>query len=100
MNAIKTVAVIGSGVMGRRIAYACIISGLQTRVFDISSEVTAAALDVIGGYIEERESDGRLPEGTLEGTLSNLSAAGTLEECVAGADLIIETVNQCFIDRH
>jgi 3-hydroxyacyl-CoA dehydrogenase len=47
MNAIKTVAVVGSGVMGRRIAYACIISGFQTRVFDISTEITAAALDEI-----------------------------------------------------
>ncbi len=94
MNAIKTVAVVGSGVMGRRIAYGCIIRGFPTRVFDISSEVTAAAVEVIGGYVEKRESAGRFPAGTFEAAFSNLSAAGTLEECVAGADLIIETVNE------
>ena len=90
----RNVAVIGAGVMGRRIAYGCIIKGLQTRIFDISNEASAAALDVINGYIEERESDGRLPRGTLEANFASLSAAGTLRECVAGADLIIETVNE------
>ena len=62
----RNVAVIGAGVMGRRIAYGCIIKGLQTRIFDISNEASAAALDVIKGYMEERESEGRLPRGTLE----------------------------------
>ena len=90
----RNVAVIGAGVMGRRIAYGCIIKGLQTRIFDISNEASAAALDVIEGYIEERESEGRLPKGTLETNFASLSAAGTLRECVAGADLIIETVNE------
>ena len=94
MNAMRKVAVIGSGVMGRRIAYGCIIRGLQIRLFDVNSEVTAAALDVVRGYIEVRESDGRLPQGTLEANLANLSGVETLEECVAEADLIIETVNE------
>jgi 3-hydroxybutyryl-CoA dehydrogenase len=94
MNAVRNVAVIGSGVMGCRIAYDCIIRGFQTRIFDINSEVTAGALDVIKGYIEERESDGRLPIGTLDASFSNLSGVETLQECVAGAELIIETVNE------
>jgi len=90
----RNIAIIGAGVMGRRIAYGCTIKGLQTRIFDINREASAAALDVIKGYMEERESEGRLPKGTLDANFARLSAAGTLRECVAGADLIIETVNE------
>jgi len=92
MKEISKVGILGAGTMGRRIAYSCIISGKETKLFDILPAALEDAREAVQSLIEERVSDGRLPTGSLEKADPLLSFCSTLEECVAAVDLVIETV--------
>ncbi|UCC38752.1 MAG: 3-hydroxyacyl-CoA dehydrogenase family protein [Candidatus Aminicenantes bacterium] len=92
MKDIKKVGIVGAGTMGRRLVYGCIISGKQTRLFDILPKAPDEARQVVRALIEERMAEGRLVPGTLEAALPLLSICSSLEDCVSGVDLVIETV--------
>ena len=92
MKSIAKVGIIGAGMMGRRIAFSCILNGRQTRLYDVSAEASREAKKVVRSLIEERESEGRLPKETLESVLPLLSISPSLEECVVETDLVVETV--------
>jgi 3-hydroxybutyryl-CoA dehydrogenase len=86
------VGIVGAGTMGRRIGFQCLINGVKVRLFDIRPEAAGEAVGAVRGLIEEREADGRLKKGTLAAALPLLSVSPTLEDCVSGADLVIENV--------
>jgi 3-hydroxybutyryl-CoA dehydrogenase len=92
MKELVKVGILGAGTMGRRIAYACIIFGKETKLFDILPAALEDARRVVQSLIEERIADGRLPPGALEKAIPLLSLSSTLEECVEAVDLVIETV--------
>ncbi len=92
MKNIERVGIVGAGTMGRRIAFGCIIQGLETRIYDVVPEAGPRAAEAIKTLIEERESDGRLKRGTFQSAWPLLSIKPTLRECVSGIDLVIENV--------
>jgi len=94
MKNIQKVGIIGAGTMGRRIAYGCIIRGKETRLHDVLPEALNKAEKAIRRLIEERVAAGKLPAGTLEKALPLLSISPSLEECVSGVDLAVETVTE------
>ena len=63
---IRSVAIIGAGTMGRRIAFGCVTHHVSTRLFDIDSDALEAAVAAVRTLIEERESDGRLSAGSTD----------------------------------
>lgn len=92
MKEIKTVGIVGAGTMGRRIGFQCIIKGVKVRLYDIQPEAAQQAAKAIQSLIEEREADGRLEKGTLDAALALVSISPTLQDCVSGADMVIENV--------
>jgi 3-hydroxybutyryl-CoA dehydrogenase len=78
MNDIQTIAVIGSGLMGRGIAYVSAVAGYRTLVHDVSQ----AALDKAFAQIRKD-----LDEGVARGKLSAADAAQAVERLVAESDL-------------
>ncbi len=92
MENITKVGIVGTGTMGRRIAFGCVIRGKETRLYDILPEAAENALETVRGLIEERIADGRLEPEILESALSSLSVSSSLESCVSGVDLVIENV--------
>lgn len=91
-NAIRQIAVIGTGTMGRGIAYLAAVAGYETVIHDAD----AAALDAAKASIEST-----LQKGVTRGkvTAENAAAAGArihlasdLEPAVHGADLVVEAV--------
>ncbi len=92
MKDISKVAVVGAGTMGKRIAFACVIRGIETRMYDIIPEALEKAPAAIRELIEEREADGRLDPGTHEAALPLLTLSPSLEACVSGVDMVIENV--------
>jgi len=72
----STAAVIGGGLMGRRLAGLVARAGLPVRLFDTDPQV------LLAGAAEARQM---APEGVVE-------AAASIEEAVARADLVLEAI--------
>ena len=66
---IDTIAVIGSGIMGRGIAYAAAVGGFRTILHDVSADALERALTTI-----RRDLD----EGIKRGKLTTADAAAAL----------------------
>jgi len=87
---IKTVAVIGSGVMGQGIAQACAVAGFDVFLFDVDGVLTASAVKQLGANLSQAVSRGRMTEVEMRDALSRITAVATLKE-LRGA-LIIEAI--------
>ncbi|WP_227935338.1 3-hydroxyacyl-CoA dehydrogenase family protein [Alkalihalobacillus deserti] len=88
----KNIAVIGSGVMGRGIAYVCALNGFQVHVNDINSDSLAQANNYIENELRKSAERGFIEEGDVKKALNNLTFSTDLEICVKEADLVIEAV--------
>ncbi|MBW1711541.1 MAG: 3-hydroxyacyl-CoA dehydrogenase family protein [Deltaproteobacteria bacterium] len=84
---IKRVAIVGAGTMGPRIAYRCIVSGLECRLQDISPPALDGARTKIDRWLAELIEPDQAKESR-----ERLKITASLEDCLAGADLVIETV--------
>jgi 3-hydroxybutyryl-CoA dehydrogenase len=89
---IQTIAVIGSGTMGRGIAYAAALGGYRTILEDVSSVMREQGVAWICETLEEGIKRGKLTAEQKEGVLSRLTTAASVEETCPPADLIIEAV--------
>lgn len=89
---IKIVAVIGAGTMGRGIAYASAAGGYRTILEDISPEMLKAGIGSVRHSLDEGVSRGKLTSAQKEQALARFSTAGSVEEAVREADLVIEVV--------
>jgi 3-hydroxybutyryl-CoA dehydrogenase len=87
---IKTVAVIGSGVMGQGIAQASAAAGFEVSMFDVAHESTIRALGEIEKSLTQSVSRGRVSDAERMGVMSRLRRVATIDE-VKG-DLIIEAI--------
>jgi len=108
MGELSKVGIVGAGYMGRRIAYSCVLSGRETRLYDISPDVSGRAYDAVRSLVIERDGR-RLHSEGVASTMNRLSVTSSLETCVSGVDLVVEAVpevletkRQVFaeIDRH
>jgi 3-hydroxybutyryl-CoA dehydrogenase len=89
---IRTVAVLGAGLMGRGIAQVAALGGFRTRLQDTSAEALAKAIAHIEGSLERERGAGRLSADAATTGRAALSTVATLEEAADGADLVIEAV--------
>ncbi|BAK33342.1 putative 3-hydroxyacyl-CoA dehydrogenase [Microlunatus phosphovorus NM-1] len=91
-GSIDRVAVIGAGYMGGGIAQVLALAGFEVVIADLDRERTEAHLRRLHTEAEEFEEAGLFEPGSADLVRANLSAAATLAEAVAGADLIEEAV--------
>jgi 3-hydroxybutyryl-CoA dehydrogenase len=92
MNSVTRVAIVGAGTMGRRIAFGCVVGGLQVRLHDVSPAAVEEASRAVRDLLERCVERGTLAPGLLDPALERLELARSLPDCVAGADLVIESV--------
>ena len=85
---IKSVAVIGTGVMGSKVAWACAVNGLKTYVYDNDQEQIRRAVERINGWF----LDGSITEAEAEAARACLRPCESLENALAEADLAFENV--------
>ena len=91
-NKIVTLAIVGAGTMGSRIACRCVLAGLDTFLYDNDASALEKAVDHIYDWLAAKVHRGELLEKDIEAANAKLHACKTLKDCVGGADLIIETV--------
>lgn len=84
----KNVAVIGLGTMGPGIAATLARGGLTVSGYDTSAEAVANSSALIDGAFGVLEALG-MPDN---GGAGQITMHGSLKDCVAGADLVVETV--------
>ncbi len=89
---IKRIGVIGSGVMGRGIAYVGALGGYSVTVADVSEEALHNAKKEIETIFEKSISRGHITVEAAEQARGNLHFETDLAFVAAGADLLIEAV--------
>jgi 3-hydroxybutyryl-CoA dehydrogenase len=86
-----TVAVIGSGTMGRGIAQVCAQAGMMALLFDSRDGAAREAVATIDKALEGLVAKGRMTADVKQGVMGRLRAIGSLDE-VAPAGLVIEAI--------
>ena len=89
---VRTIAVLGAGLMGRGIAYVSALGGFSTRLHDPSRSALERASGEIDALLEKGVAMGKVTDEDAVGARKRLTIAATLEEAAGEADLAIEAV--------
>ena len=93
MSEIRTVAVLGGGLMGSGIAETAAKAGYQTIVREISDELAERARKSIGKSLDRAVEKGKLESAARESALQRIRFTTVLEE-LREADIVIEAVTE------
>jgi 3-hydroxybutyryl-CoA dehydrogenase len=88
---IKTVGVVGCGLMGSGIAQVCAEAGYQVRVREIDEAALRKGLGKIEGFLKKGVEKGKVTAVRMTEVLARLSGTTRLED-LADCDLVIEVV--------
>jgi 3-hydroxybutyryl-CoA dehydrogenase len=89
---VKTLTVIGAGIMGRGIAHVAAVAGFETVLNDISDDLLRKSQDQIREDLNKAVEIGKMTFLAVEETLARLKLERSLETAVRNADLVIEAV--------
>ncbi len=89
---VQTVAVLGAGIMGRGIAYVSALGGFRTVLQDTDAQALEKAMAEVSALLEKGVATGKVAGEQATAAHKRLSAARTLEDAAAQADLVIEAV--------
>jgi 3-hydroxybutyryl-CoA dehydrogenase len=93
---IRTIAVIGTGTMGRGIAYLATVAGYDTILHDSDGAALDAAREAIEAMLRKGIEKKKIGEEDAHAAIERLQMVGDLEPAVRDADLIIEAVPENF----
>ena len=93
---IRQISVIGTGTMGRGIAYLASIAGYDTFIFDVETSALDAAKASIESTLRKGVEKGKVAADAAKTAMGRLHLASELEPAVSTADLIIEAVPEDF----
>jgi len=88
---IKTVGVVGCGLMGSGIAQVCAEAGYHVRVREVDEAALAKGLGKIEGFLKKGVDKGKVTAERMKEVLGRLSGTTRLED-LADCDLVIEVV--------
>jgi 3-hydroxybutyryl-CoA dehydrogenase len=91
MLEIKTVGIVGAGLMGTGIAEVCALAGLRTVLIRATGGDPAAAVERVRASLQGRVARGKLDAAVAEAALAQLSATTELA-AAADCDLVIESI--------
>jgi 3-hydroxybutyryl-CoA dehydrogenase len=89
---VKTVAVIGAGIMGRGIAHAAAIGGYRTILEDLLPGALRRAESEIRANLDKAVELGKVTAPDADAAFGRLEYAGSVDEAAREADLVIEAV--------
>jgi 3-hydroxybutyryl-CoA dehydrogenase len=89
---IKTIAVIGAGIMGRGIAHAAALGGYRTLLEDILPAALRQAESEIRANLDKAVELGKVAAKDADAAFARLEYAGSVDEAARQADLVIEAV--------
>jgi 3-hydroxybutyryl-CoA dehydrogenase len=89
---VKTIAVIGAGIMGRGIAHVAALGGYRTILEDILPASLRKAESEIRANLDKGVELGKLERSAAEEAFARIQCAGSVDEAAREADLVIEAV--------
>ena len=89
---IRQITVLGSGTMGRGIAYLAAISGFDTIVHDVDGACLDAAKASIESLLRKGVENGKVDPASADEARDRVEYGADLESALRGADLVIEAV--------
>lgn len=92
MSSLQRITVAGGGVLGSQIAWHCAFRGKTVCVTDVSASALDQCRALHGRYAEIYRSELNASDADIDATWRRLSYVGRLEDAVAAADLVIESV--------
>jgi 3-hydroxybutyryl-CoA dehydrogenase len=96
--AIKTVGVLGCGLMGSGIAQVAAAAGYTTIVREVNDAFLQKGLGRIKKFLDDGVAKGKATAESRDATLANLSGTTTFDD-LAGCDLIIEAIVENLDDK-
>jgi 3-hydroxybutyryl-CoA dehydrogenase len=91
MMEIRTVGVLGCGLMGAGIAQVCAASGFATIVREVNEPALEAGLARIRKFLDDGVARGKVSAEARESTLGNLSGT-TVVDPMSACDIVIEAI--------
>jgi 3-hydroxybutyryl-CoA dehydrogenase len=92
VSEVRTVAVIGAGIMGRGIAHAAALGGYRTILEDLLPNALRKAESEIRANLDKAVELGKVNAAEASAAFSRLEYAGSVDEAAREADLVIEAV--------
>src|SRR3954467_8694260 len=92
MAAIKTISVIGAGIMGRGIAHVAALGGYRTIIEDILPASLRRAESEIRGNLAKATELGKVQKDDADAAFKRIEFATSVEDAAREADLVIEAV--------
>ena len=92
MAPVKTVTVIGAGIMGRGIAQAAAVGGYRTILEDLLPTALRRAESEIRANLDQAVELGKVAAPDADAAFERLEYAGSVEDAAREADLVIEAV--------
>jgi 3-hydroxybutyryl-CoA dehydrogenase len=89
---VKTIVVIGAGIMGRGIAQVSATGGFTTVLNDLSQDLLQKAQGQIRNDLEKGVELGKVTGNEMEGALARLTLESSIDRAIEGGDLVIEAV--------
>lgn len=93
---IRQISILGTGTMGRGIAYLSAVAGYDTVLFDAEVSALDAAKLAIESILRKGVEKGKVTEAAAQEALGRIQLIPELEPAASGADLIIEAVPESF----
>jgi 3-hydroxybutyryl-CoA dehydrogenase len=90
----KNVAVIGAGTMGNGIAHVFAQFGYHVNLIDVSAPALEKAIGTIGKNLDRQVAKGSLTEEEKTATMNNLKTYTSINEGVAGVQLVVEAATE------
>jgi len=95
---IKTVGVLGCGLMGSGIAQVCAAAGYRTIVREVDDAFLNKGLGRIGKFLDDGVAKGKATVESRDKTMANLSGTTTFD-ALDGCDLIVEAIIESLADK-
>jgi 3-hydroxybutyryl-CoA dehydrogenase len=95
---IRTVGVLGCGLMGAGIAQVCAASGFTTIVREVNETALDAGLARIRKFLDDGVAKGKVSASMRDATLGNLSGTTVLDP-MAACDIVIEAIVENLDDK-
>jgi 3-hydroxybutyryl-CoA dehydrogenase len=92
MAGLRTISVIGAGIMGRGIAHAAALGGYRTILEDVLPTALRKAETEIRANLDKAVEIGKVQRADAEAAFGRIEFAGSLEQAAREADLVIEAV--------